>query len=385
MTSARQRPARPVIALPIETSNAFSRQLLHGIRDWMRAHGSWSIRLSEQGRGGRPPDWLKDWHGDGIIARIETPEIEAAVLEARVPVVNVSASGLAPDVPAVISDSAAIAGLAARELFELGLRHFGYCGEARFAWSRRHGANFVEALERLGQTCDVLELPDKGEAGGDREEELLEDWLERLPKPVGVMACYDIRGRHVIDACRSAGLRVPEEVAVIGQHNDELLCELCDPPLSSVIPDARRVGYEAASLLDHLMRGGRAPRRVARIQPLGIATRQSTDIVAVEDPRLARAARFIRDHHGEGICVDEIARVSGLSRSLLEKKYRAAFGLPPWEHVLRLRVRSAETLLTRTNLTMAEIAERTGFGAPEYFSAAFRRLTGRPPSAMRRG
>jgi LacI family transcriptional regulator len=198
------------------------------------------------------------------------------------------------------------------------------------------------------------------------------------------MVCYDIRGRHVIDACRSLGLRVPDEVAVIGQHNDELLCELCDPPLSSVIPNAQRVGFEAASLLDHLMRGGRPAQPILRVPPLGVAKRQSTDVVAVQDTWLARAVRFIRDHHREGLCVNEIARVSGLSRSLLEKKYRATFGLSPWEHVVRLRVQSAQALLTQTNLTIADIAERTGFGAPEYFSAAFRRLTGRPPSALRR-
>jgi LacI family transcriptional regulator len=385
MPITRQRGSRPVIALPVETSNAFSRELLHGIRDWMRAHQSWAIRLSEQGRGDHPPAWLRQWRGDGIIARIETPEIEAAVRRTRAPVVNVSASGLAPDIPAVISDSAAIAALAARELFELGLRHFGYCGDARFVWARRHGTNFVLALKQLGQTCDVLELPTPHSGGRDRERELLADWLRRLPKPAGVMACYDIRGQHVIDAARDLGLRVPDDVAVIGQHNDELLCDLCDPPLSSVIPNARRVGYEAAALLDHLMRGGRPPKRIMRIPPLGIAKRQSTDLVAVQDPRLANAVRFIRDHYTDSFSVADIARASGLSRSLLEKRYRAAFGLPPWEHVLRLRTRSAEVLLTSTNLTIAEIAERTGFGAPEYFSAAFRRHTGRPPSALRRG
>jgi LacI family transcriptional regulator len=374
-----------VVALLVEMSNAFSRELLHGVRDWIRTHGNWAIHLSEQGRGSLPPAWLKAWRGDGIIARIENPAIERAVRACGVPVVNVSASGLGSEMPTVTSDSAGIARLAAEHLLERGLRHFGYVGDARFGWSQKHGGNFVRALQSAGFSCTLFPLPAGQDSGSAADRASLRRWLKSLPKPVGVMSCYDIRGQQVLDACRAASLRVPDEVAVIGQHNDELLCDLCDPPLSSVIPDARRVGSVAAELLDGLMRRDRpGAARVVEIPPIGLVTRQSTDLVAVADQRLARAMRHIRAHAHEVLSVDDIARTAGMSRSSLEKKFRDAFGRSPWDQVLHLRLREAERLLSGTTLDIAEIAERSGFGTPEYFSAIFRKLTGKSPRAARR-
>jgi LacI family transcriptional regulator len=372
-----------VVALLVETSNAFSRELLHGIRDWMRAHGSWAIHLSEQGRGNRPPSWLRSWRGDGIIARIETRRIADAVRACGAPVVSVSASGLAPEFATVISDSAGIARLAAEHLMERGLRLFGYCGDARFVWSTTHGRHFAAAVQARGFPCHVYPAAAGDCANRGREQRKLAAWLKKLPKPCGVMACYDIRGQQVLDVCRATGLRVPEEVAVIGQHNDELLCELCDPPLSSVVPNARRIGYVAAQTLDLLMRGRRIENPEVCIPPKGVVARQSTDLVAVDDPRLARAVRFLRAHAFEPIGVEEIARAAGMSRSLLERRFRPAFGDSPWNYVLRLRVDAARHLLLNTSLSLTEIAERTGFGTPEYFSAAFRKLTGSSPREAR--
>jgi LacI family transcriptional regulator len=383
MPERRKSAARPVVALLVETSNAFSRELLHGVRDWMRAHGSWAIHLSEQGRGNQPPSWLGSWRGDGIIARIENESIATAVRACALPTVNVSASGLTPEFPSVTSDSTAITQQAATHLLERGLRNFGYCGDARFTWSKSHGENLVATLRNQGHTCYVFPCSTGDAANWGKEQGKLARWLRALPKPVGVMTCYDIRGQEVLDVCRAVGLRVPEDVAVIGQHNDELLCELCDPPLTSVIPNARRAGFEAASMLDQLMRGQAVVQTQIQIPPVGIATRQSTDLVAVEDPRLATAMRFIRGHAHEVITVEDIARSAGISRSLLERKFREAFSRSPWDHVMQLRLRHAEQLLSQTRLSIAEIAERTGFGTPEYFSAAFRKLTGTSPRSAR--
>ncbi len=383
MLNRRKSIARPVVALLIETSNTFSRELLHGVRDWMRRQDSWAIHLSEQGRGSQPPTWLEKWRGDGIIARIENEAIALAIRACGLPTVNVSASGLAPEFPAVISDSAAISKQAAMHLLERGLRNFAYCGDSRFAWSQRHGENLVAVLRDQGHECQVFLSNSKDSADWRKEQAKLVRWLKSLPKPVGVMTCYDIRGQQVLDACRAIGLRVPEDVAVIGQHNDDLLCELCDPPLSSVIPNARRAGFEAAALLDRIMRGLPVIEKHIEIPPIGIATRQSTDLVAVEDARLAHAMRFIQEHAHEIISVEDIAQSASISRSLLERKFRKAFGCSPWDHVVKLRLRKAEHLLAQSRLSIAEIAECTGFGTPEYFSAAFRKLTGSSPRAAR--
>ena len=379
MAKRQRRRTRPVVALLVETSNAFSRALLHGVRDWMAAHRQWTIHLTEQGRGNRPPHWLKDWQGDGIISRIETPEIARAVTRCGVPVVNVSATGLAPHFPAVISDSAAIARLAARHLMERGFRNLAYCGDGRFVWSNHHGRNFVEACREEGLNCEVFPTH-----GDDQEQPRIRKWLSTLPRPVGIMACYDVRAQQVLDACRTLDLRVPEDVAVIGQHNDELLCELCDPPLSSVIPNAHEAGRLAAAKLDHAMSGGEIEASVTAVPPIGIATRQSTDTIAVADRRLAMAVEFIRGNAFDPITVADVCRSSGLSRTLLERLYRRHFGMSPYEQVLRLRIAKAKDLLVTSKLSVAEIGQRVGFATPEHFSAIFKRRVGKSPVALRR-
>lgn len=383
--AANKKPTkRPIVALLVETSNAFSRELLRGVRDWMRSNRSWAIHLSEQGRGSEPPDWLRLWKGDGIIARIETHEITDAIRKLHLPTVNVSASGHGDGFPSVISDSAAISRVAADHLLERGIKFFGYCGDARFHWSAQHGKNFVNALNIRGFKCANYSARVSDSVDWTFEHKKIAKWLKALPKPVGVMTCYDIRGQQVLDVCRAIDLKVPDEVAVISQHNDELLCDLCDPPLTSVIPNARRIGSEAAAVLDTMMRGAKPKLTPLLIRPVGVATRQSTDVVAVDDPGLERAARYIRDKACEPITVNDVVKVSGLSRTLLERKFKQAFGTSPYEHILRIRLNTAERLLKETTLSIGEIAERLAFSSAEHFSATFKKRTGKPPKALRK-
>jgi LacI family transcriptional regulator len=374
---------RVAVALLIETSNRYTRELLHGIRSYMRDRGNWAVHLTEYGRGDVPPPWLKRWRGDGIIARIENKIVERAVRAVRVPVVNVSAAGLAPDWPTVISDSAAVARLAAEHLLDRGFQNLAYCGDGRFAWSSKHGANFAKHVNQAGHSCALFELAPEDFADWEGEQKKLSRWIEALPKPVGIMACYDMCGQQVLDVCRRLGVAVPDEVALIGQHNDELLCELCDPPLSSVIPNGRRAGYEAAALLDRLMRGEQLPARQYDIAPLGVATRQSTDVVALDDRQLVAAIRFIRDNACKGIGVDDVLRAVPMSRTLLERKFQRRLRRAPYAEILRIRLGRAKELLTQTDLPIHEIAERSGFSCPEYLSAAFKKQAGMSPMRYR--
>jgi LacI family transcriptional regulator len=208
-------------------------------------------------------------------------------------------------------------------------------------------------------------------------------WLQQLPKPAGVLACYDVRGQQVLEACALSGISVPDEVAVIGVHNDTLLCDLCEPPLSSVIPNARRAGYEAASLLARLMEGEHVPVEARLIEPLGVAQRQSTDVVAVKDAKVSAAVRFIRAHACEGIDVRDVLKAVPISRTLLERRFRALLGHTPHEHILRTRLARACAMLVETDLPVSLIAERTGFEHTEYLSVAFRREYGMTPTAYR--
>lgn len=373
---------RPAVALLIETSNAYARGLLAGIVRYARElHPPWSIRLVEQGRGDPPPAWLRDWKGDGIVARIETQTIARAVKSTGLPVVDVSAARHVPGVPWVETDDKAIAKLAAEHLLERGFRHFGFCGEPGFNWSNWREAAFVRSLSASGHRCDVFETSSRVRRANERE--ALARWITRLPKPAGVMACYDIRAQQLLDACRDAGVAVPDEVAVIGVDNDELLCDLSMPPLSSVVPDSRRAGYEAARLLDQLLAGRKVPTEPVLVPPLGVATRQSTDVLAIDDRDIAQAIRFIREHACDGIAVCDVLRVISLSRRAFEKRFLDRLGRTPHQEILRLKIARAEQLLTETDLSLAAIAERTGFRHAEYLSVAFKRATGCTPGQRR--
>lgn len=378
----RRTRRRRDVALLIETSNAYGRGLLQGVIHYAREHPAWSFHLMEQGRGAEPPAWLKGWKGDGILARIETPAIASAVARAKLPAVDLSAARLLQKLPWVETDDAQIASLAVGHLLERGFKHFAFCGDARFQWSIWREQYFTQRLREAGHDCRTH----SGWSGaGDpaAERRALIAWLRSLPKPVGVLACYDIRGQQVLDACRQAGLAVPDEVAVLGVDNDELLCELAAPPLSSVIPNTHRTGYEAAALLDRMMSGEEVAAEPHLIPPLGIAARQSTDVLAIDDREVVRAMQFIRAHACEGIDVSDVLAVVNVSRRVLEQRFRKLLRRSPHEEILHLRLARVQQLLSETDLPLYLIAEATGFEHVEYLSVAFKRELGLTPRQFR--
>lgn len=363
------------VALLVETSNAYGRGLLRGVMGYARVHGPWAFQLTEHGRGEVEPGELAGWAGDGVIVRLENRRVADALRGLTCPVVDVSAARLMPELPWVETDDAAVARVAADHLISLGLRHFGYCGDERFNWSRWRREAFHRCLTASGYACHDAPAP-------SRDSDLA-GWVRSLPKPVGVLACYDIRGREVLDACRQAGVAVPDQVAVLGVDDDELLCELSDPPLSSVALDPRRAGWVAAELLDALMSGGRVERSDHLIPPLGVITRRSTDTLAVEDTDVAAAVRFIRERACSGITVaDVLARVP-VSRRVLEARFEQMIGRTPHAEILRVRLDRARQLLLQSGLTVAVVARRAGFRHGEYLSAVFRRELGMTPGEFR--
>jgi LacI family transcriptional regulator len=362
---------RRSVALLVETSNAYARGILAGIVAYVRQHPSWSIWLPELGRGDAPPRELARWRGDGIIARIETREIARAVARSGRPVVDVSAGRHLPGVPWVETDDRAIAEAAAAHLVDRGFRRLAFCGDARFNWSRWREEHF---RRRAGPDVRVFE------AGRGS----LASWVRALPKPAGVFACYDIMAQRLLDACREAKVAVPEQVAVVGVDNDALICDLASPPLSSVIPNTRRTGFLAASLLDRMMAGRRVPARAHLIAPLGVETRQSTDVLAIDDRPVAAALRFIREHAFEGITVRDVLRAVPLSRRALEGRFRAAVGRSPHDEIARLRIDRAKRLLAETDQPLDRVAALAGFESQSYFSVAFRRETGANARQFRR-
>ncbi len=377
--------ARRSVALLIESSNAYARGLLQGIIDYQHQHDAWSIYLPEQDRGATPPKWIRDWHGDGVIARIETDEIASVVRRIGIPVVDVSAARRIEQIPWVETDDAKVAKLAAEHLIERGFRNFAFCGEPNFNWSLWRSQAFVAALRARGLDCEVFELPSRksGSHSWLQEKRLLAKWIQLLPKPTGLMASYDIRARQVLDICRDLEIVVPDEIAIIGVDNDPIVCNLACPSLTSIIPDAVGAGYRAAELLERMMNGDSTNQESHLLPPLGIATRQSTDIFAVDDEDICLAAKFIRDHACSGITVVDILREIPLSRRVFENRFHKAIGQTPHEAILSQRMRRVEQLLRESDLSLEAIAARTGFEHPEYMNVAFRKHFQLPPGRYR--
>ncbi len=376
---------RRSVALLIETSNAYARGLLTGAIEYLRRHQAWSIHLPELQRTAAPPSWLQNWKGDGILARIETQEMADAISRRKIPTVDVSAARYVPNIPWVETNDSQIAQLAVDHLRERGFRQLAFVGDPRFKWSQWREQHFEAFAKAAG--CRYLAYRSSVKLDSStspvKEKQSLEKWLQQLPKPAGIMACYDIKAREVLDACRELDIAVPEQVAVIGADNDELLCNLSDPPLTSVIPNSRKAGYEAARLLDRMMSGDNVANDAVLIEPIGIETRQSTDTLAIDDADVAKALRFIRENASSGINVADLLREIPLSRRVLESRFQKRLGRTPHQEIVRQKISKVKQLLTETDLSLVDIAGRTGFDHPEYLSVAFKKNTGTTPRRYR--
>jgi LacI family transcriptional regulator len=377
---------RPHVALIVETSSAYGRRVLRGITAYVRSHQPWSIFLEQRALTTRPPGWLEGWKGDGIISRATDRRLAEALVRSRIPVVDLTDRHGDAGFPQIRSDDEAIGRLAAEHLLGRGFRCLAFCGFERESWSKRRLDAFAEAAREAGASCDRFETPWFGsDVSWEDEQADLTAWLKGLPRPVGVMACNDVRGQHVIDACARIGVAVPEEVAVIGVDDDSLLCELCDPPLSSVIANPERVGYLAAELLDALIRGERPESRVQTVEPLGIATRQSTDVAAIDDPDIALVVKLVRENACKGLNVDDLLAAVPLSRSILERRLRKHVGLSPLGLIRQTQIKRIQQLLVETDLPLDQIGPLAGFKHPEHMSVVFKREVGQTPGAYRRG
>ncbi len=391
MSASRKRWPKsiPHVALILETSTAYGRALIQGATRYIREVGPWTVYIEQRSLQDPGPPWLEEWDGDGIISRASTPRSARAVLRTGIPTVDLNDQVRGLGMPQIHSDHAAIARLAAEHLLDRGFRQFAYFGFPVFEWSVRRQEAFAARVRAAG--CDFHEDEATRRASWGHQQSSWEEemaaaarWIKKLPKPLGVMTGNDPRGIQLLDACRRAGVAVPEEVAVVGVDNDELMCQAAYPPLSSVIPDAARIGYEAAALLDRLMKGQPAPAAMQTIPPLGVAVRQSSDVTAIADPRLADALRFIREHACDGIGVDEVIENAAVSRSVLQRLFRKHVDTTILDAITGVRIARVKQLLAETDLPLDAIAGRAGFAYMEYMSAVFRRQTGRTPGAYRR-
>ncbi len=376
---------RPRVLLMIETSMAFGRGVLEGISRYLVTNPPWSVHLDLRDLIITEPEWLRRWDGDGIITRSATPEMERTLLELKIPTVNLTDIFAGQTLPSVINNHRRIGEVAAEHLIERGFRHFGFCGFSDHHWSSLRREGFESAISSRSLSFSSLEngWAESRMQGWESQQPDILNWLHNLPRPVGIMACNDLRGQHVLEACRAAKVSVPEEVAVIGVDDDQVICNFSCPPLTSVIPAAERIGYEAAAMLGRLMRGAPVDNNHLEFDPLGVETRQSTDILAITDPDVVRALRVIRERACTGLTVTELLREVPVARSVMERRFRSYLGRSPQAEIRNIQLKRACQLLRDSELPLAQIASLTGFKHSEYFSVVFKRCLGITPGNYR--
>lgn len=378
----------PKVLLLVESSRGSGRSLLRGIAHYVHHHGPWSFYWEP---GGLEKVWprLKSLDLDGIILR-DVDKLDE-VLAFGIPAVVIGhtrteVSGLSN----VVTDSAQIGKIAAEHLIACGFKKFAYCGShgaelGDNSWSELRREAFAARLRQAGYECENFPLPESSQPSWLRERATMARWLQSLPKPIGLLAANDDRARQVVEACKAADILIPSELGVIGVDNDEVVCGLADPALSSVAVNFDRAGYEAASSLDRLMkRKGGVPERIVA-HPTHIVVRRSTDVVAVKDSALGKALRYIRNASSrQELTVALVARNAGISRRLLEKRIRRELGCSVLDEIRRVHTDRMAQLLVETHLPVREIAENLGFGDVQHFARYFRSVKKMSPLAYRK-
>lgn len=374
-------PPRRRVALLVETSLGSGREILRGIGKYARHAGNWQLFHAAGGLADAIPHWMKDWKGDAVIARIQNSDTLEQLSKLNIPVIDVL--GVCENqFPLVHVDDVAIGHLVGQYFKQRNYQHFGFYGIAGENWSDRRCRAFRD--ECGASSFYELSIPRRPRGEAPERFQQVQEWVRRLPKPSAIMVCSDQRGLELLEACLSEDIAVPEEIAVVGVDNDAALCEISDPPLSSVRGGHFNVGLEAARHVDLLLSGGEMSSRVVHIPPNELIERESSATRAIADPVIARGVSYIRQNLASPITNDLISRHCGISRTLFQKRFRETMDQSIREFILARRVERALVLIRTSNITLADVAERSGFKHQEYLGQIIKRTTGQTPGNLRK-
>lgn len=381
----RSRPLE--IALAVNVGITHLERVVRGIREYAARHSNWRFLVSPETHY-LSPAALEGWRGDGVVALANTDEDFRVLASLDCPVVNLSGVREVSLFPRVRPDYETIGRIAARHLLERGYRRFGFYGVARVWYSSSYERGFSFELAARGYSCAVLRVPAtlSEKTRWDTGQGELELWLGKMQAPFAVMAAHDPRAAMVIRACERVGLRIPDDVAVIGVNNDTIACESCQPPLSSIERNDSLIGTAAARLLDKLIRG-REPSTMEQVVPPGaLRERASTDGLVVDDPDLLAAITYAKSHFRLPIGVPDLVGTSSRSRRWLEDAFAEALDCTPGAFLARLRQREARKLLTGgAGLSLGQVALRSGFSGTRQMNASLRKDGGAAAGEIRRG
>ena len=378
----------PRILLLIDKGTGYGRGLLKGIAEYSLLHGPWSFYWDEPFYCSSKQNLmriLKEWKPDGIIVRIE--ENLDKIAAAGIPLVYAADQKL--DIPlnspsAIYNcDWQATSQMAAEHLIGQGFKRFAYCGYSELYWSRQRGESFRTFLQGKGFDAFIYENNIDKTKSWNKELPQLANWLRQLPKPIGLMACNDDRAQQIVEACKFAGILIPDEVAIVGVDNDELICTLSVPQLSSVNLNPVKMGYEISELLNELMKTGSSDRVVVD-KPTHVHIRQSTDVLVIDDAEVAMAMRYIRESNRNMIQLQDVVEQTGLSKRGLELRFKKVLGSSILDEIKRCKINEVCKLLLTTNWSVTKIAMYMGFSGSDHIARYFSQIKGISPVEFRK-
>ncbi|ARN56954.1 DNA-binding transcriptional regulator [Sedimentisphaera salicampi] len=368
------------IALLIETSTSYGRALIRGILQYANVAASWVFYNEPRGIADALPN-LSGENLDGIIMR-DTAE-NMKLLNYNLPtVVSIRYENKVEGVPNIVSDCEAIGKMAADFLMERNYSNFAYCGFEDMPWSVQRREAFIKNLPDYKKISTYQDR--SGSLDYESKLQRLAEWLISLPKPAALMACNDVRGASIIEACKLAGVRIPQELSILGVNNDDMICEMVSPELSSISLNITKAGYEAARTLDRLIKTGQSPTDFITVEPERVISRASTDIKAIHDKDLAAALHFISQHSRENIQVSDVAEAVCVNRRSLERRFRRILNRSVYDEIKRVRTNLMKKMLTETDMPVAEIAYTMGFDDANHISRYFKLQTGISPLKFRK-
>lgn len=382
---------KPRVALLIETSRAYGRGVHQGVAEYAHQDGGWEFIWQESDLRGGAPEWLRDWQGDGIICRLIHDETAALVAAAACPVVDVCGLIRHPQIPFLDTDAVGVAQMAAQFFLDSAYTSFAFCGYPGLWFSDEREQAFVEILTMRGYQVRVYTPPQAWQTRDIAARESLHPegsaelaaWAASLPNHTAVFACNDFRAQQLLVSAVRAGRKVPEELAILGVDNDELICNLSSPPLSSIGPDTRGLGQMAAHWLKQMMSGDAPPVHSQVLRPLSLHERASTDLICSDDELFVKAARFIREFNEPTMTADSVAAHLHCSRSSLDKHFQAQLGRSLTQEIGRVRILKVEMLLRDNRMKLDAVALACGFATASHFSRVFKEATGWTPGQYR--
>lgn len=377
------------IILLLDFAEEYSKNLLKGISKYAGEHGPWTFcRMPLFYRETIGMDgilrWAKEWEADGIIGQLYNGIDLEKTIASGIPVIAQDFKERFEEIPNITGAYRETGRIGAEYFLKKGYRYFAFYGFNDIVWSRERAEGFEEKLKSMGHSVYYFEhRKSRSTDLWYYKSHSLSRWLKSLPKPIALMACDDNQALHITEVCRQIKIRIPEEIAVLGVDDDEMLCELSDPPLSSIALDIEKGGYESAYLLEQMIRGRKGHYDIF-VKPIQVITRQSTDIYATNDSLIATTLKYIHQNIEKSLHVDEIVKQVPLSRRSLEKRFLNTTGFPVYKYIFNLRMEKFTQKLLDTDQTVFEIALDLGFNDGKNIARQFKQVKGCNPIEYRR-